>query len=983
MGMRALGVLLATLLLVGVFGAPQAEADEPVPSIPVFLRAELQYPTPAGGPRQKALKDGDSTLVIVTIDNTVVTTVTADLSALGGSSNTVLTDVNDYIDSNTGPNLLRQFQSEFFLVASGGLTGSGVITFTATDANGVVTTKAIVVVLDQSAPTLTVDAITRTSTSSLVQFDTLSLSGTLSGTGSGVQLYNIREQEIAADGSTKLYESWYNGSHPASLELLALAGGAFSSVPLRLYTASGAMTFPADVAFVRFVFDVRDDAGNLLSATSSLVSLAAPPPVPVGPQISNVLFLPGIKGSRLYNDDINCGVISCDNKLWDPGSSEDIQSLFLNPFGKSARTGVYTKEGDVIDKVDKKYYDSFIRDMNELQASSTYNGGKFVWRAAAYDWRLSLDDIITNGAKHDEKIYYGEATTSTPYIEQTLKELANKSTTGKVTIIAHSNGGLVTKALLSKLGSEETARLVDKIIFVGVPQTGAPQALGGLLFGEGEGLPKDKLPFIVSLATARTLAENSPMAYHLMPSARYLSDVQDSRHSVIGFSGEILYPKEHSFYGPSIDTLTELDNFLLAVDGGRSKPDVTDSTSANVLNSFLIDYANSTHAALDAWVPPASVTLYQVAGWGADTISGIDFYDEQKLLGVNIGYKKQYRPIFVEDGDGVVPVPSALMMSAGGNVKRYWFDLARQATDNGKKDHGDILESNHLREFIQNILQDRDLLPKFISTSQPAPIPGSRLVFQLHSPLTLGLYDSSGNFTGLKPDGSVSESIPGAQYGEFGEVKYLIAPAGHAYQLVMLGQSAGTFSLDIQEQTGNTVTSSATIAGVPTTASTIAKLTITNGVADASSLRVDTDGNGAIDTTLSAQVGKTVNYAPPVSTTSESSSGSKKTPVTTASEVVKVALAPFIPTTKLVTSVPPVLKATLTRAAPIETVATTSQTQTVASPSVPELPQTASAYSAFSSIAEWTQELMYTLWQGFTIYLGKLTHLFGIYEVFN
>ena len=285
---------------------------------------------------------------------------------------------------------------------------------------------------------------------------------------------------------------------------------------------------------------------------------------------------------------------------------------------------------------------------------------------------------------------------------------------------------------------------------------------------------------------------------------------------------------------------------------------------------------------------------------------------------MTIGNKKQYRPIFIEDGDGVVPIPSALMMSEGKNVKRYWVDL-REASKSEKKkyDHGNLFELNSLRDYVISILIDKQSSTAYTYDHQPKPVnPEKKLIFQLHSPLTLGLYDSSGNFTGLNPDGSVSESIPGAQYGEFGEVKYLIAPAGQEYQLVMLGQSEGTFSLDIQEQTGNTVTSSATIADVPTTASTVAKLTITNGVADASSLQVDTDGNGTTDTTLSVQAGKTVNYAPPgaiaqSSNSSGSSSNPKQATTTTASEVVTAVLAPFVPAPKLVTSLPSVRKAAL------------------------------------------------------------------------
>ena len=86
-----------------------------------------------------------------------------------------------------------------------------------------------------------------------------------------------------------------------------------------------------------------------------------------------------------------------------------------------------------------------------------------------YDWRLTPDQILDKGAEvAPGKISYLVATSS-PYIIQELKRLAATSKTKKVTIIAHSNGGLVTKRLIEKLGVD-AATLVDKVIFVAVPQ---------------------------------------------------------------------------------------------------------------------------------------------------------------------------------------------------------------------------------------------------------------------------------------------------------------------------------------------------------------------------------------------------------------------------------------------------------------------------------------------------------------------------------
>ncbi len=171
------------------------------------------------------------------------------------------------------------------------------------------------------------------------------------------------------------------------------------------------------------------------------------------------------------------------------------------------------------------------------------------------------------------------------------------------------------------------------------------------------------------------------MAYHLLPSATYFQSVRDNAHPVISFDNNVIYEKERAAYGPFVDSEFELSDYLTAQDGSRTKPAADDIGSPNVLSSGLLSYAQSIHSVLDAWTPPSSVTLYQIAGWGDDTISGIEFYRENAgLFGTITDTRPKYRPTFVEDGDGLVPVPSALMMSETNNVKRYWFDLARYAT---------------------------------------------------------------------------------------------------------------------------------------------------------------------------------------------------------------------------------------------------------------------------------------------------------------
>lgn len=575
--------------------------------------------------------------------------------------------------------------------------------------------------------------------------------------------------------------------------------------------------------------------------------------------VSNVLFLPGIEGSRLY-EGVGCGK-SAEEKLWEPYDGiwnairgvgdKKINDLALDPTGESACSDIYAKDDDILDSTAAgNIYASFISEMNNLKSAKTIND----WKPVAYDWRLSLPDLLTKGAEHDDKIYYEQAT-STPYIEQTLRALAASSKTGKVTIVAHSNGGLIAKALMERLGDAEAANLIDRVIMVAAPQSGAPYGIGALLVGYDTGINSHGIT-IISNEAVRAFAQNSPMAYHLLPSQSYFDSVMyDPSHPVASFSGST-YAKEEAAYGNVIGTEKELDDFLLAKEGGRTQASDNDLDSLKILNPSLISYATSTHDVLDRGTHPPGIKIDQIAGWGVNTVAGIGFYSESTLF----GSKRMYRPVMIEDGDGTVPIPSALMMATSTDVNDYWVNLlAYDSETHSSSKHPDLFEVSVLRDLIKNLLENHNSpLPSYIQTSQPFSNSAiKKLVYILHSPLTLELADASGNVTGLHTDGSVTEDIPGSTYGEFGEVKYVIAPEGSGYTLTMRGQASGAFSLDAQEIQGGSIIASSTVAGVPTTANTTATILVSPDTPVISPLAVDEDGDGNVDATVVPKAGET------------------------------------------------------------------------------------------------------------------------------
>ncbi|MBI2439302.1 MAG: hypothetical protein HYV45_01720 [Candidatus Moranbacteria bacterium] len=324
---------------------------------------------------------------------------------------------------------------------------------------------------------------------------------------------------------------------------------------------------------------------------------------------SSVLFLPGLEASRLYEGN---------EERWEPYGNADVERLHLNEDGESEHN---IRVGDVIDNayipIKGNIYESFLEDMDEMKTERLIKDFKTV----PYDWRLSFDMLLVDGS-----------------IEDTLKSLAGNSNTGKVTIIAHSNGGLLAKALIKKLGDSEASRLIDNLVLVAAPQVGTPQAIGALLHGYDQGLPVNWMPFAMSPLSARTLANNMPSAYPLLPShAYFLGEGSSVRTPVIRFDDGMLTDEWIDMFGHKIDSEDELKDFLLST-YGKVPADSENTTKPSTINSDLLSYGMDTHQSLDTFAIPGSIRVYQIAGTGEETLSSIRYWTtEECILKTNNG----------------------------------------------------------------------------------------------------------------------------------------------------------------------------------------------------------------------------------------------------------------------------------------------------------------------------------------------------------
>ncbi len=371
---------------------------------------------------------------------------------------------------------------------------------------------------------------------------------------------------------------------------------------------------------------------------------------------SNVLFLPGLMGSRLYRG----GVF--ENQLWEPNRNADVKKLFLNEKGESVDPTIYTR--DIIGQtnivggvggVEQNIYLDFIKTLQTLVQNKKIH--RFV--SSPYDWRYAPDTILEDGIIQGSK----NVKTSIDLID-VVKKLAFDSKTKKISIITHSNGGLVAKQLLIELKRLKLEHMVDKVIFVAMPEFGTPQAITSLLFGHDQSIAHG---LILKSSIAKELGRNMPTAYTLLPSEKYLQHA----HNSLNFAGNAI-SNTHALH-------QQLQKF-------------------SQTNRELLSRAQSLHQTLDNWIPPSNMEVFQILGTGIPTVSGLLSLESKKDT-------QKFLPEYTTSGDGIVQTNHGRT----GNVTI--FDM-----QNTKYKHVNIMNAPVVMIKIKDILQSSENTDASIST---------------------------------------------------------------------------------------------------------------------------------------------------------------------------------------------------------------------------------------------------------------------------
>jgi pimeloyl-ACP methyl ester carboxylesterase len=533
---------------------------------------------------------------------------------------------------------------------------------------------------------------------------------------------------------------------------------------------------------------------------------------------SSVLFLPGIQASRLYESQIGI-----DDRVWEPLGNGDVERLEMTIDGESVNE-IYTK-----DILSSAYgllgiYEEFSTFMDGLVGNEIVS-----WQAVPYDWRYNVFDVVQNGITYENE---------TVFLQDILTELAENSHTSKVTIVAHSNGGLLAKALL--IEHPELANLVDNIIFVGTPQTGAAKAIGTVLHGYDQ---EQALGYLIDDLVARKVIENLPGVYGLIPNQTYLDAVNNP---VISFSDSSANDVFRNVYGDAVNNEGELFRFMTGEEGRlNAGEDIDRATKANPgLLSEALEYRRSL---LDQWLAPKHIKVTEIVGVGLDTERGFEYRPfNARICNAPLlcSFRELYKPVplFTQYGDQTVVGESA---EAYQGEKKTLFLNLRAAISNGiRNKHADLTESASVQEVILNVLvsSSSESVP-FISVARPE-IAEEKLILATHSPVSLKVKTTSGQVVGIA-DNVLREDIPGSSYRELAGSHYIIVPADQQFQIAINGEGEGSVTFTVSSLDGSVQQEISRLEVATITVDTVVSVNYTGS--EFENTLIDENGDGVID----------------------------------------------------------------------------------------------------------------------------------------
>ncbi|MEI6316791.1 MAG: right-handed parallel beta-helix repeat-containing protein [bacterium] len=512
---------------------------------------------------------------------------------------------------------------------------------------------------------------------------------------------------------------------------------------------------------------------------------------PAIPQRTPVLIVPGVLGSELSQRQADGSL----EKLWLdlPHNLTSIGDGFMDPLQFNSNLTPIDSSlalGDILRKIiivgfTYDYSNSLI---NEFQNQGyTENTDLFVF---PYDWRYGVRDITIDNLK------------------QKISDILAQTDSDNVDVVAHSTGGLLVKKYVMQYPTDNH---IDKAVFVGVPNTGAPKAIKTLLEGDNFG------NLFLANSEMKKIARNLPVVYDLAPTAEYYKNK--------GSFVKIVY--EHIFSSTSTDlNFDDMTNFL---------------TVDHDFNALAWHNAQDLHTAdFDNYdMRTAGVDVYAIDGCKTGTITKIsENHNDNPLLSL---FTKTYSIQTESTGDGTVPLESSTNLPINDSNKFYAL----------KASHGEMLSQDGIRQQIVNIVSGAtSTISNSLITQDINKCNLNGRAISIFSPLSIDVVDQNGNHTGISSDGvSTENNIPNADYEIFGDHKFVYLPTddGQTYTIKIAGTGTGVFTVTDATIVDNQTTSEQVFSKIPVTTKLIGDIIVSTAT---TTINLDTNGDGTTDKVL-------------------------------------------------------------------------------------------------------------------------------------
>ncbi len=558
------------------------------------------------------------------------------------------------------------------------------------------------------------------------------------------------------------------------------------------------MTFPK--GDYRYHFEASDGKGGTarIPATDKLIF-----------QVTNVpvIIVPGIMGSYLFG----VGDIERQEPYWPP-LRDDILFPLISPLiyklslgedGHTRQTVDFLGDYNVMvaSSMIRKYEDADVFEslFKTLVDNYGYKEGDDLFEFP-YDWRLDITESALS-------------------LQRKIEEIG----ADKVDIIAHSQGGLVSKIYIANNGRDKVRKFID----IATPHLGTPKAFKTLMWGDDLGQK-----FLSNIARnflevkIKDVSQNMPSVYQLLPSERYFVNNPTN-----------LDYKNYQYYfanGDNIEIpagpLSYDQSMRYLVSAGR--------------NGDASEWNRTLHDSTDNWngANYGVEETINIVGCKTATIGQIFTFSKIKERDTQL--KKGYALHYIS-GDDTVPLRSADNDLSLNAQRKFYIPDAKHgvlpssvpsleiipAVLSGNKSVLDMLENKY------NRYDDKD--------SDNCKFDGEEVAF--FSPIEVHVYDKDGRHTGIMPDGTIERNIPGVAYYILNDGKFIFLPTGLEYTITGKATSLGSFDSRIATIQDDHVTQALYFDEVPLTSLNTRILIDADQSQSATAISVDQNGDGLFE----------------------------------------------------------------------------------------------------------------------------------------